>query len=227
VHNKILIASVGEINNQLFKTNTNHDDLISWSYVKTPQELVSYLKTNSPKYIFFPHWNWIVPSHIVNQFDCVCFHMTDLPYGRGGSPLQNLIVRGHKNTYVSALKMDEGIDTGPIYLKEPLLLDGSAHEIYNRAGKLIWKMIKAIIDKNISPIPQEGKPVIFKRRLQSESKIPSLDSCEKIYDYIRMLDAPGYPHAYIDYDIFRIEFTEAKFSNNQLTASVKINLREN
>ncbi len=27
------------------------------------------------------------------KFECVCFHMTDVPYGRGGSPLQNLIIR--------------------------------------------------------------------------------------------------------------------------------------
>ena len=46
--------------------------------------------------------------------------MTDLPYGRGGSPLQNLIVRGHKHTMISAIKCVKELDAGPIYLKKPL-----------------------------------------------------------------------------------------------------------
>jgi methionyl-tRNA formyltransferase len=53
-----------------------------------------------------------------------------LPYGRGGSPLQNLIDLGHKDTFVSALKMTEELDAGAIYLKKPLSLEGLAEEIY-------------------------------------------------------------------------------------------------
>ena len=45
--------------------------------------------------------------------------MTDLPFGRGGSPLQNLIVRGYKSTKLTAIKVQSGIDTGDIYLKKP------------------------------------------------------------------------------------------------------------
>jgi len=43
--------------------------------------------------------------------------MTDLPFGRGGSPLQNLIERGIKKTKISAIKVDGGIDTGDIFFK--------------------------------------------------------------------------------------------------------------
>lgn len=46
-----------------------------------------------PDYIFLPHWSYIIPREITDNWECVVFHMTDLPYGRGGSPLQNLIVR--------------------------------------------------------------------------------------------------------------------------------------
>ena len=50
-----------------------------------------FLKRLNPRYIFFPHWSWRVPREIIENYECVCFHMTDLPYGRGGTPLQNLI----------------------------------------------------------------------------------------------------------------------------------------
>ena len=52
------------------------------------------LKKITPRYIFFLHWDWRVPHVIWQQHECVCFHMTDVPYGRGGSPLQNLILEG-------------------------------------------------------------------------------------------------------------------------------------
>ena len=64
----------------------------------------------------------IIPKKIYSNYDCIVFHMTDLPYGRGGSPLQNLIVRGHKETKISALNVQSGLDTGDIYLKKKLIL---------------------------------------------------------------------------------------------------------
>ena len=102
------------------------------------------LKKINPDKIFIPHWSYIIPELIFNSYECIVFHMTDLPYGRGGSPLQNLILLGHKNTKISALKVETGIDTGDIYLKKDLSLNGSAQEIYERANEVIIDMIVEI-----------------------------------------------------------------------------------
>ena len=56
--------------------------------------VLSKIKTINPRYIFFPHWSWIIREEIWRNYECVVFHMTDLPFGRGGSPLQNLLSRG-------------------------------------------------------------------------------------------------------------------------------------
>jgi len=179
-------------------------------------------KTN-PKYIFFPHWSWIIPKEIYEKYNCIVFHMTDLPYGRGGSPLQNLIARGHKKTKISAIKVEKGIDTGDIYIKEELNLEGKAEEIFKRASKIIFeKMIPEILEKNITPYPQKGEIVEFKRRKPSQSNIGELESVEKIYDYIRMLDAEGYPKAYIKVNDIKYEFYDAKIENDEIQAKVKI-----
>ena len=70
-----------------------------WHLISTRDELtLERLDSLKPRYVFFPHWSWKVPDDIVDGFECVCFHMTDLPFGRGGSPLQNLIIRGHSET---------------------------------------------------------------------------------------------------------------------------------
>ena len=65
--------------------------------IAAPAELTrAALEQAKPRYVFFPHWSHIIPEDIHGAFECVIFHMTDLPFGRGGSPLQNLIARGIK-----------------------------------------------------------------------------------------------------------------------------------
>ena len=191
-----------------------------WLYCSNPSELDSLLKDVNPRYIFFPHWSWIVSEAILDNNECVCFHMTDLPFGRGGSPLQNLIVKGLQDTVLTALKMEPGIDTGPVYYKNPLSLKGSAKEIYKRASDLSWKMIADFVSDNPDSTPQEGEVVNFKRRTPDQSLIPNGLSLNEIYDYIRMLDAPGYPKAFIKDNGYHLEFRDAALADNELSAKV-------
>jgi len=148
--------------------------------------------------------------------------MTDLPYGRGGSPLQNLIIHGHKNTKVSAIKCVKEIDAGPIYLKNKLSLSGNAEQIFNRLSKVIKKMIINIIDHRPKPKEQIGKIVNFKRRNPQDSDIGELDDLNLIYDYIRMLDAEGYPNAYIKLGNLKYELSSSKITSEGIVAKVII-----
>lgn len=174
-----------------------------------------------PDYVFFTHWSYIIKSEIYENFNCIVFHMTDLPYGRGGSPLQNLIVRGLKETKLSAIKVSRGIDEGDLYLKKSLSLEGTAREIFSRASLLAAVMVEEIINLQLVAKPQEGEVTLFSRRKPEESDISNLEDLNEIYDYIRMLDADGYPHAFIDLKNFRLIFTEAKLVQGKLEAKVE------
>jgi methionyl-tRNA formyltransferase len=193
-----------------------------WKYVSSPGQLANTLSIWKPIYIFFLHWSWIVPVEIINNYECVCFHMTDVPYGRGGSPLQNLIARGHRKTKLTALQMVEELDAGPVYKKCDLSLEGNAEEIYIRAGTLSAEMIHYIIHNQPTPVPQNGNATAFKRRSPKQSAIPKLNSLSKLYDFIRMLDAEGYPHSYFEYKGFRYEFRRAAFYDGMIKADVTI-----
>lgn len=189
----------------------------------------SYDKINKlePNYIFFPHWSWIISEKIYKNFECIVFHMTDLPFGRGGSPLQNLIIRGYKETKISALRVSEGIDAGDVYMKKQCSLEGKAEDIFIRASKIVYEeMIPKIIEENIKPKKQEGEPVLFKRRSPQESNIYNLKETEKIYDFIRMLDAEGYPKAFISNGDIIYEFSEAKIADGKIIAKVNISKKE-
>lgn len=193
----------------------------NWLTVTTPADLLALLGRVEPRYVFFPHWSHIVPAAVVEQVECVCFHMTDLPYGRGGSPLQNLIVRGHRETKLTALRMTNLLDGGPIYAKRPLSLAGSAEEIFERAGGLITEMIAWIVANEPAPSPQEGEHMAFERRTPSQSRIEGLGSAAALYDHIRMLDAPGYPKAFIDQKGWRMEFEDARLDGDAVNARVR------
>ncbi len=194
-----------------------------WFYLGSREQLrVNAVRDLDPRYIFFLHWSWKVPDEIVDAFECVCFHMTDVPYGRGGSPLQNLILRGHRHTKLTALRMGRDFDAGPVYLKEDLCLEGSAEEIYIRAAYLSARMIERIIGEEPEPVPQAGEVTVFRRRKPEESEVPELASLQALYDFIRMLDADGYPPAFLDYEGFRYAFRRAGMRDGRVVADVSI-----
>ena len=197
-----------------------------WNYVSSPDDLsVELVRRTSPRYIFFLHWSWKVPEQIVDRYECVCFHMTDVPFGRGGSPLQNLIGRGFHETKLTALRMSREFDAGPVYMKERLSLEGAAEEIYMRAGRLSAQMIQRMIRLEPKPVLQKGKVVKFKRRRPEESEIGDLASLDDLYDFIRMLDAEGYPRAFLQHRGFCFEFSRAALCDGRVVADVKISCR--
>ena len=194
-----------------------------WHFVASPQEMtLERLHRLQPRYIFFLHWSNIVPQEVLEAFESVCFHMTDVPFGRGGSPLQNLIARGHQSTRITALRMTSELDAGPVYFKEDLCLGGSAEEIYIRATQVSAAMIERIIRDNPHPTAQTGDVVAFKRRKPSDSEIPETTSLQGLHDFIRMLDADGYPRAFISHRGYRYEFGRATLKDGRIVADVTI-----
>jgi len=116
----IIIATIKEWNiENYFKLKEKYGHEFNFHLISNSEALTEeFIQKINPNYIFFLHWSWIIPKNIYNNFNCVLFHMTDLPYGRGGSPLQNLIMNKVYKTKISAIKVSENIDSGDIYLKE-------------------------------------------------------------------------------------------------------------
>lgn len=181
-----------------------------------------FLKKIKPSIIFFPHWSHKVDEYIVKNYNCVCFHTAPLPYGRGGSPIQNLIKRNFNKSPICAFKMTDKLDAGPIILKKNVSLKGNLEQIFNRISDIIIKMIKTIMSRKIVPKVQRGRVVIFKRIKPDESKIKYEKNIKRIYDKIRMLDLDEYPRAYIQLDKFKIILSKAKLNKRFITCNAKI-----
>lgn len=217
-----LIATVKDWNIEAFK-RFEKSLPGRWHLISDPKLLtVEFLNRIKPRYIFFPHWNWIVPSDILNAYECVCFHMTDVPYGRGGSPLQNLIMRGNQDTMLTALRMEEGLDVGPVYGKLPLSLEGRAEDIFLEVASLCYEHISEIVNTEPETVAQSGAPTYFTRRKPEQSELPKEGKLGTLYDHIRMLDAPSYPKAFINHGNYKIEFSNAELIDGRLEAKITL-----
>jgi methionyl-tRNA formyltransferase len=218
---KYLVAARHPWNKENFDKNFGADG--RFQFVDNPTDLVEAVSSGIKyRYIFFPHWSWIVPKEILDRYECICFHMTDLPYGRGGSPLQNLISRGHTSTKLSAIRMTEVLDAGPIYYKEELSLNGRAEDIYKRASNISFSLIYKFINEEPKPIEQEGEVVTFTRKKPLESKFDLNGmEIEEAYNFIRMLDAPGYPHAFIEGEKLIAEIFNVEYNDGEIKGKIK------
>lgn len=116
------------------------------------------------RYLFFLNYSRKVPTRILNQFECVNFHCTALPYGRGGHPIENMILRGHGVTVITAHRMTDEVDAGPIYaVSDPIGLHGTKMQICERFIVPVVQMIRWVVRHEPEPTPQVGEPTYFKR----------------------------------------------------------------
>jgi len=176
------------------------------------------------RYVFYLFWSDKVPKRLTDRGNCIGFHLCAGKYTAGGTPVQNAIAKGYTEGLIKAFIMDDGIDTGKVIGVSPVSLNGSAEEIYLRMADVMYWMIIDIINGEVKPLTCANQAVggkRFKRRKPEDSRIKQ-GSLVEIYDQIRMVDAEGYPNAFIDHDGYRYEFSRASLKTDHIAADVKI-----
>lgn len=195
----------------------------AWLEIRTPAELTpAALEAFNPELVFFPHWSRIVPEAIWSRWSCVVLHAGPLPWGRGGSPIQNQIALGRTETELCALQMTGEVDAGPVYARRALSLLGGGDEVFMRLNRVSLELIAEVVEHRPTPQPQRGQPHVFKRRKPAASALPVGASLEQIFDHIRMLDAEGYPPAFLECDGLRLTFRRPALRRGRIEADVTI-----
>ena len=189
------------------------------------------IQSINPKIIFVPHWSNLIPQKIIDSLLCIGFHSSPLPYGRGGSPIQNMIIRNFKKTKICAIILEKSLDTGKIVMKKDVSLHGNATEIYERIYIKILEMINLIIKmKKINGKKQVGKVMNFKRRNPIMSKTPKNKPISYLHNHIRMLslNEKNFSKAFIDYGNIKIELYESNLNlkKNEILCKAKISLKK-
>lgn len=208
--------------NLLFnKLKKDNYDII---FVNDKNKLKDTVLNNKPEKILFFHWSYIVPKSVYNNYECINFHTSNLPEGKGGTPLQNQIMDGIVKSRCNLLQMsDDGIDGGPIYCSQDVTLQGNLFDIWYMLGEVAYQLFVKVINDNIKPIPQEENNFeTYKRRKNNTIPFEKEDNLLKIYDFIRMLDYSEYHNPYIKIGNFKLEFDRAKFDGKTILSDVKI-----
>ena len=215
---KILICS----NSDFFKSRIKKKNYI---FLKKKKDFkLKFLNKKKPDIIFFPHWNYLVKREIFQNYLCIGFHTSPLPYGRGGSPVQNMIVRNFKKTQLCSLKLTKKIDSGPIYMKKEISLRGTGQKIFLNIYRSILDMIFQIEKKIPKAKIQTGKVVYFKRRKPKDGNLLISENIDEIFNLIRMLDINflNYPKAFIENKKIVFKFKNARLKKNKIEAEVDI-----
>jgi methionyl-tRNA formyltransferase len=197
------------------------------SRISTPQQLGDALAAAQEfDLVLVPHWRWLLPPAVLETWRCVGFHTSPLPKGRGGSPIQNQIVRGMYKSELCAFEIDEHMDAGDVLIREFVdLSTGSLAEIMDSLARQVGVMSRRILLESPRAEPQVGEPSVFERRRPDASEIPRSGlSTRQLYDRIRMVDGLDYPRAFIDFGSWRLTFTEAKLMDDAVQATVTWNV---
>ena len=159
------------------------------------------LRDFKPDLVLFYGWSWFIAEPLLRDFRCLMLHPSPLPRYRGGSPLQNQIIAGERQSKVSIFVMTPHMDDGDIVAQDALSLDGTLAEIFQRMTGIGLRLTLGLLRDGLHPVPQDhALATTCKRRKPEDSEITleELQNCTARYlhDKIRMLADP-YPNAYL------------------------------
>jgi methionyl-tRNA formyltransferase len=126
-------------------------------------------------------------------------HASLLPRWRGAAPIQRAIMAGDRQTGMMVMKMDEGLDTGPVALTEPTVIgaDETAGELHDRlmaiGAGLMVEALKRLEVGALALTPQSSEGVVYAKKIdKTETRIDWNLSASDIHDRIRALSpVPG------------------------------------
>ena len=136
----------------------------------------------------------ILPQSILDlpQFGCLNVHPSLLPKYRGAAPIQWAIAEGELETGVTIMKMDAGLDTGPILStrRTPILPTDDSQILHDRlaqlGAELLVETIPAYVTGKITPQPQPAEGSTCAAKIKKEDgKIDWQQSARKIWNRLR------------------------------------------
>jgi methionyl-tRNA formyltransferase len=169
--------------------------------IRKEPAFIQTLSQLAPDVIIVVAFGQILPESVLKipQLGCINLHASLLPKYRGAAPIQWSIIRGERETGVTTMQMDVGMDTGPILLKRatPIAPDETAEALSSRlaeiGGPLLIETLSRLRKGDLTPIPQEGSEATMAPLLKKEDGVIRWEeSAEAIYNRWRgVIPWPG------------------------------------
>jgi methionyl-tRNA formyltransferase len=132
---------------------------------------------------------WLLQSP---RFGCINVHGSILPEYRGAAPVHWAVANGEKATGVCTMLLDEGLDTGPVYLCEQTDIgpDETVTQLYDRlaelGAKVLIETLQGVVHGALKPVPQNNSAATFAPILKKEDGFIDWNMpAEKIHNRVR------------------------------------------
>jgi len=138
----------------------------------------------------------ILPPPILEapQSGCINVHASLLPRWRGAAPIQRAILAGDEMTGVTIMRMEEGLDTGPMLLQRELPLEGkNAGQVTEELARLGADALLAWLAEPTQPVPQPDEGVTYAAKVnKAEMRIDwALPAKQIVRQVLAFAPAPG------------------------------------
>ncbi len=188
-------------------------------------DFLDKLQKLTPDIIVVAAYGKILPKEVLEipLHGCINVHASLLPKFRGAAPINWAIMCGEKQTGVTIIQMDEGMDTGDILLMKaiPIKPDETAGELHDRlsrlGAKLVIKALKGLKEGKIRPKKQPREGISYAPMLRKEDGLLDfLQPADELARLIRGLDP--WPSAYAYFRGKLIKFFRPKVINQKVQA---------
>jgi len=133
------------------------------------------------------------------RFGCLNLHASALPRWRGAAPIQRAIMAGDRETAVMVMRMEEGLDTGPVCLAEriPIAPEATAGELHDelarRGASLMVRALGALERGSLDCTPQAEAGATYAAKIdKAEAHIDFARPAQEVHNRIRSLSpVPG------------------------------------
>ena len=182
--------------------------------LRSPEAIASVLALR-PGLAVLADYGQIVPPELLDlPFGALNIHPSPLPRFRGASPIPATIMAGDRTTAVTLMRMDEGLDTGPIVAQTPATLDGTetAPELEARlsalGGSLLEESLDGWLDGTLRAVAQDTDGITLTRPLRREDG--RLDPARSAAELARAVRAyQPWPGTFLELDGERLVVNEA------------------
>jgi methionyl-tRNA formyltransferase len=162
----------------------------------------------------------ILPQAILDACSCLNIHASILPRWRGAAPIQRAILAGDKESGVTIMQMDAGLDTGDMLIWEKVTIndDMNAGQLHDELSIMGAKLIvKALEKADLARITQVGEATYAAKIKKEEAKIDWNKSIDEVSRQIRAFNP--YPGAFLIHKNEKIKILAAKAVSNKTIKS--------
>ncbi len=140
---------------------------------------IEVLRGLDPDIIVVAAFGQILPAEILYlpQYGCINVHASLLPAYRGAAPIHRAIINGERQTGVTIMQMDKGLDTGAMLLQVqvPIGSDDTVGVVHDRlatlGGHLLLEALQLIKNGRMQPVPQDDSRSCYAAMLTREDEI--------------------------------------------------------